>query len=130
MKSLLRRFVRFYKGLNLATRALIIVGMISLVETVLTVFFDANQTSPNSIAIRSVMSSIFGFIFGSQLSENSNLENVNIQTQIAIIVAIVCLATSIAGHWVYINQAGAAAVEIRNLLFSAVGFLLSRAKQS
>ncbi|GFP75320.1 hypothetical protein [Clostridium fungisolvens] len=130
MKSLFTKFLKFYKNTNLATKALITIGMIALIETVLTVFLDTSQTSPNAIAIRSVMSSIFGFIFGSQLSENSNIENINIQTQIAILVALICLITSIIAHWLNVNQVGAASVEIRNLLFSAVGFLLSRAKHT
>jgi hypothetical protein len=130
MKLLFCKFVEFYKSINLATKSLIIIGMVSLIETVLTVFLDIQQTSPNDIAIRSIMSSIFGFIFGSQLSENSNVGNRNIQTQISLIVSLMCLTTIILGHWLYVNQDGAAMVEIRNLLFSAVGFLLSRAKNS
>jgi hypothetical protein len=130
MKNLMVKFIRFYKTINLATKSLIIIGMICLLETVFSIFFDANQTSPNDIAIRSVMSSIFGFIFGSQLSENSNVANRNIQTQLAFTVSLICLIASIVGHWFNVNQDGAASVEIRNLLFSAVGFLLSRAKHS
>jgi hypothetical protein len=47
----------------------------------------------------------------------------------ALIVSLICLTTIILGQLFYVNQGGAALVEIRNLLFSAVGFLLSRAKQ-
>ena len=130
MKNLIGKFAIFYQNINLATKSLIIIGMICLIETVFSVFLDINQTTPNDIAIRSVMSSIFGFIFGSQLSENSNVANRNIQTQIAFTVSLICLIASIAGHWLFVNQDGAASVEIRNLLFSAVGFLLSRAKHS
>jgi hypothetical protein len=130
MRKMLNKLMEFYARINLATKSLIIIGLISLIETVLTVFFDTHQTSPNSIAIRSVMSSIFGFIFGSKLSENSNMENRCIQTQLAFAVAIICLITIIIGHWINVKQDGAALVEIRNLLFSAVGFLLSRAKNS
>jgi ABC-type cobalamin transport system permease subunit len=128
MKSFFSKFKKFYESINLTTKSLIIIGLICLFETVITVFFDTHQTSPNDIAVRSVMSSIFGFIFGSQLSENSNMENRNIQTLIAFVVSMVCLITIIAGHWLHAKQDGAALVEIRNLLFSAVGFMLSRAK--
>ena len=130
MKNLICKCIKFYKTINLATKSLIIIGMICLIQTVISIFIDSNQTSPNDIAIRSVMSSIFGFIFGSQLSENSNVSDKNIQTQIALIVALISLATSIVGHWFDVDQDEAASVEIRNLLFSAVGFLLSRAKHS
>lgn len=130
MKNLVIKFIKFYKSINKVIKSLIIIGLLSLTETVFTVFWDAEQTSPNDIAVRSVMSSIFGFIFGSQLSENSNVKNRNIQTKIAFTVALICLATLILGHWFNVNQNGAATVEIRNLLFSAVGFLLSSAKHS
>lgn len=129
MKSLIRKLIKYYESINLATKALIIIGMVCLAETVITVFFHVHQTNPDDIAIRSVMSSIFGFIFGAQLSENSNIENKNIQTQMALFVSLICLTTIILGQLLYVNQDGAALVEIRNLLFSAVGFLLSRAKQ-
>lgn len=128
MKNLIDKFFKLYRTINLVTKSLIIIGLISLIETVFTVFFDTQQTSPNDIAIRSVMSSIFGFIFGSQLSEKFNIKNRNIQIQIALTVSLICITTLILGHWFYVNQDGAAAVGIRNLLFSAVGFLLSRSK--
>lgn len=130
MKNLVIKFIKFYKSINKVIKSLIIIGLLSLTETVFTVFWDAEQTSPNDIAVRSVMSSIFGFIFGSQLSENSNVKNRNIQTKTAFTVSLICLTTLILGHWFYVNQNGAATVEIRNLLFSAVGFLLSSAKHS
>jgi hypothetical protein len=128
LKNLIGKFNKFYKTINLATKSLIIIGIVCLIQTVFSIFLDTNQTSPNDVAIRSVMSSIFGFIFGSQLSENSNVANKNIQTQIALTVSIICLMASIVGHWFHVNEDGAASVEIRNLLFSAVGFILSRAK--
>ena len=130
MKYLINKIMKFYESIDLSTKSLIIIGFISLIQTVITIFFDAEQTSPNDVAIRSIMASIFGFIFGSQLSENSNIKSRNIQTTTAIIVALVCLNTVILAHWFQANQDEAAAVEVRNLLFSAVGFLLSRAKHS
>jgi hypothetical protein len=128
MKQMIREIKDYCKSISLATKALIFIGITSLIQTVVTIFFDIDQTSPNDIAIRSVMSNIFGFIFGAQLSENSNVKNRQLQTLVAIIVASISLATLVLGHWVDVSQIGAASVEIRNLLFSAVGFLLSRAK--
>ena len=129
MKHMIKKINNFYKSIDLSTKSLILIGMISLIQTVISIFFDAQQISPNDVAIRSIMASIFGFIFGSQLSENSNIKNKNIQTITAISVALVCLITSILSHWFELSQDTAAVVEIRNLLFSAVGFLLSRAKR-
>jgi hypothetical protein len=120
----------FISSANLAIKSLIIIGFIALAETILTIFFDPNdQNSPTSVSIRSIMSSIFGFIFGTQVTENSNITSKKLQTLLSCIVAIVCLFTCIAIHWLDANQTGASAVEIRNLLFASVGFLLSRAKE-
>jgi hypothetical protein len=118
----------YVSSVNMAVKTLIIIGFIALAETTLSIFFDSNQNSPTDVAIRSIMSSIFGFIFGAQTTENINITSKKLQTLIASIVAIICLLSSVAVHWFGSNQAGASAVEIRNLLFASVGFLLSRAK--
>lgn len=119
----------YISSTTIAVKALIIIGFIALAETILTIFFDSsNQNSPTDIAVRSVMSSIFGFIFGAQTTENSNINNKNLQTIIACVVAIICLLISIAIHWLGLNQSGESTVEIRNLLFASVGFLLGRAR--
>ncbi|MEG0771984.1 hypothetical protein [Clostridium sp.] len=128
MRRMIHEITEYCRTISLATKALIFIGIISLVETVIAIFLDVDQTSPNDVAIRSVMSNIFGFVFGAQLSENSNVKNRHLQTLVAVIVASICLSTLILGHWIDVNQTGASSVEIRNLLFSAVGFLLSRAK--
>jgi len=118
----------YVSSVNMAVKALIIIGFVALTETTLSIFFDSNQNSPTDVAIRSIMSSIFGFIFGAQTTENINITSKKLQTLIASIVAIICLLSSVAVHWLSSNQYGASAVEIRNLLFASVGFLLSRAK--
>jgi hypothetical protein len=128
MRRMIHEITEYCRTISLATKALIFIGIISLIETVIAIFFDVDQTSPNDVAIRSVMSNIFGFVFGAQLSENSNVKNRHLQTVVAVIVAAICITTLILGHWIDVDQTGAASVEIRNLLFSAVGFLLSRAK--
>ncbi|KZL90694.1 hypothetical protein [Clostridium magnum] len=130
MKEYYRCIKEYIGSVNMAVKSLIIIGFIALAETILTIFFDPyNQTSPTDVSIRSVMSSIFGFIFGAQTTENSNITSKKLQTFISCTVAIICLLTSVAVHWLNVNQTGASAVEIRNLLFASVGFLLSRAKE-
>lgn len=128
MRRMMHEITEYCRTISLATKALIFIGIISLIETVMAIFLDVDQTSPNDVAIRSVMSNIFGFLFGAQLSENSNVKNRHLQTLVSVIVAAICITTLILGHWIDVDQTGASSVEIRNLLFSAVGFLLSRAK--
>ncbi|MBV7275930.1 hypothetical protein [Clostridium thailandense] len=119
----------YLNSTTIAVKALIIIGFVALTETFLTIFFDSsNQNSPSDVAIRSIMSNIFGFIFGTQTTENSNISNKNLQTITACIVAAICLLITIAVHWLGLDQNGSSIVEIRNLLFASVGFLLGRAK--
>ena len=127
MKPLIR-IKESWKILNTATKVLVFIALACLFHTIFAVFFDNDHAAPSDVAIRSIMSSIFGYIFGSQVTENSNIENKKTQTIIASIVAILCLVVAIASHWLNVNQISASAVELRNLLFSAVGFLLGRAK--
>lgn len=115
---------------NIAVKTLIIIGFIAFIETIATVFLDFDQNSSTDVAIRSVMSSIFGFIFGAQVTENSNLNSKRLQNIIASTVGITCIIVSILIHWLDAPQITASAVEIRNLLFASVGFLLSRAKSN
>ncbi|WML32621.1 hypothetical protein [Clostridium sp. OS1-26] len=129
MKEYYRCVKEYVSSTTMAVKSLILIGFIALIETILTIFFNSNnQNSPTDIAIRSVMSNIFGFIFGAQTTENSNISNKNLQTIVACSVAIICLLISIAVHWLGLNQDGSSIVEIRNLLFASVGFLLGRAR--
>lgn len=128
MKAMMKKVSDYFKAINLATKVLILIGIFCLLETAISIFYFADQSSPNAVAIRSVMSSIFGFIFGAQLTENSNINNRYIQTVTASSVAIICLLALTIAHFTGINQIGAASVEVRNLMFSAIGFLISRAK--
>jgi len=129
MKQFINKIIRTYRSSCLCTKSLILIGMFGMVHTVMNVFLDSNQICPNDVAIRSVMGSIFGFIFGSQVTENSNIKSKNVQAITAVIVAFACLFTLMIGDWVLVDQELAPSVEIRNLLFSAVGFLLSRVKR-
>lgn len=129
MKKTMSSIKKYFNCTNSATRALIFLGILSLIHTIITVFFDFSQGSPSDVAIRSVMSNIFGFIFGEQTVENSNMKNKNSQTCLAFIIALACLVVSMISHWIRrISPTNVALIELRNLLFVSLGFLLSRAK--
>lgn len=116
-----------WDSLTLPNKCLILIGFFALFQNIITIFYDSHSTNPADVAIRSVMSSIFGFIFGAQTVENNHLINEKTQTLIAGSVALLALFVVIASHWANIDQANASIVELRNLMFTAVGFLLSRA---
>lgn len=103
--------------------------MICLIHTIITLFCNFQQGGPSDVAIRSVMSNVFGFIFGEQTVENTNIRDKKSQTCLAFIIALVCLTVAISSHWILsISQSNVALIELRNLLFIALGFLISRAK--
>jgi hypothetical protein len=74
------------------------------------------------------MSSIFGYIFGNQIIPNNNIKNKKFQVFVAGFMAILSLAVCIISYWTSIDEANSAIGEIRNILFSTVGFLISRVK--
>ena len=59
---------------------------------------------------------------------NSSIKNKKFQTFAASAVALGSLLVVMLTQWVPVNQSGASLVEIRNLMFSSVGFLVSRSK--
>ena len=114
---------------NTSTKTLIFIGFICLIQTVISVFWDNHDATPSDVAIRSVMSNIFGFIFGEQITDNNNLHNKRLQTILSSAISIICIIVCIITHWMpNISQSSSPIVEIRNLLFASVGFLLGRAR--
>jgi heme/copper-type cytochrome/quinol oxidase subunit 4 len=129
MRKFLWRIRRAWQLGNIATKALIIIGILALIQTALTIFLDTTQSSTSDVAVRSVMSNIFGYVFGRQINENNNMPSKELQIIVTSFIAVVCLVVVAASRWTSANQAGAALVEIRNLMFAAIGFLISRAKR-
>ncbi|MGG7178608.1 hypothetical protein ACQPU1_13485 [Clostridium paraputrificum] len=127
MLKFLKSTIKLFKSQCPATKVILLIGIICLINTILSIFFSSTFASPADVAIRSVMSSIFGYILGDHCLPN-NFGNNGIQVSIASIVALFCMAAIILLYWTDISQSSAAAVEIRNLLFSSVGFLISKAK--
>jgi cell division protein FtsL len=115
----------FWNSFTLRNRFLILLGLIALLHNAVTVFYNSHSTDPADVAIRSVMSSIFGFFFGTQAVNNNHL-NTQLQTIVAGNVALLTLLVVIASNWANVDHGSASIVELRNLMFSAVGFLLGR----
>lgn len=113
-----------------ATKILTILGFMGLSHTCISVFTRNSFSSPSSLAVRSIVSSIFGYLFGEQLIPNDNFSNKKFQIAISSIIAVITLVITILSDWIGIDQNNAALVEIRSLLFSSVGFLISRCKSS
>jgi len=113
---------------NIANKSLVLLGMIALLDTIVTFFWKNNSVGTDNVVVLSVMSNVFGYIFGSQVTSKRNIRSMENQTWLAGGVSLTCLLVIIAAHWSSISQTEAAAVELRNLLFASVGFLISRAK--
>ncbi|SHI89808.1 hypothetical protein SAMN02745163_00966 [Clostridium cavendishii DSM 21758] len=111
-----------------ATKVLTSLGFIALLHTSISIFFNSNFSTPSSLAVRSVLSSIFGYIFGEQIITNENFRNKKFQIAVCSIIGFVTLTMTILSDLIYIDQNSPAIIEIRNLLFSSVGFLISRCK--
>lgn len=123
----IKKMIKLFKSQSQASKVIIIIGLICLTNTILSIIFSNTFTSPTDVALRSVMSSIFGYILGEHCIPNNFGKN-GIQILVASVVAFICLFTLIYINWMSISQSTCAAVEIRNLLLSSVGFLISRVR--
>ena len=112
----------------LAMRFLTLLGFTAFIHTCITIFTNGSFSASSNETIRSVMSSIFGYIFGNQIIPNNNIKNKKFQVFVAGFMAILSLAVCIISYWTSIDEANSAIGEIRNILFSTVGFLISRVK--
>lgn len=120
--------IKLIKKHCLASKIIILLGLLSFFFTIFSIFFADHFTNPSLISIRSVMSSIFGYLFGDNVFNNNDLDSKNLYTIVASVIALSSLIAIMIGSMLPVDQGSASIVETRNLLFSSVGFLVSRAK--
>ncbi|MBC2399512.1 hypothetical protein [Clostridium tetanomorphum] len=129
MKKIICCFKEQLNSTNLAIKTLALMGCLCLINTIVSVFINYQDLTVSDLAIRSTMSNIFGFLLGHQTIENPNISNIKLQTYLAALIGMLCLLVVLSSHWlIWISQDNPALVEIRNLLFASIGFLLSKAK--
>lgn len=119
---------RVWSSLCLSTKLLFILCFAALVHTALSTFINAGVTSSTDEAIRTVMISIFGYIFGENNSNRKNIGNKKFQIYVAGFVAFVTLSILIFSKWMLIDSKIVPLVEFKNLLFASIGFLTSKSK--
>lgn len=129
MIKFLKHINATFKSQPASTKALIIIVVICLANTALTAFVTSTSTSLTDVAIRSTLSSILGYIFGEHCKK-TKFPNENFQIIIAGFTSFICLLVIMILHWTSTQTINPSAVEIRNLLFTSVGFLLSKAKNN
>lgn len=120
--------VKLIKKHCLASKVIIFLALASFLFTIFSVFHTEYFTDPSLITIRSIMSSIFGYLFGDNILDSSKQSSKNLYTIVASIIAILALITIMLSSLLPVEQDSAAIVEVRNTLFSSVGFLISKAK--
>ena len=111
-----------------STQIILSVGFFCLINMVLSIFFDTKSIPENNIAIKSVFSSIFGYIFGKH-SSTSKFGREGIQILVSGIVIFICLITLIVSNWCNYIASASSLADIRDLLLMAIGFLISKANE-
>lgn len=114
----------------LATRLISLIGLILFFHTIIISLTGIGINNEAYTTIKTVMASIFGYIFGGKvITNNNNIYNKRFQVIFTGIIALGSLIAIIISHWIYMyDTENPVALEIRNTLFTAVGFLISKAE--
>lgn len=127
MLNILKNIYKKFKAQCSSTKILLIIGVVCLLNTTFVVLLSNTTSTSSDIAIRSTMASIFGYIFGEHCLPNE-FGNKGIQIIAAGSTSLICLTVLVILHWTNNIEGTNSSVELRNLLFSSVGFLISKAK--
>lgn len=120
--------VQLIKKHCLASKVIILLGLISFFFTAISIFYIDYLKNPSLLTIQSIMSSIFGYLFGDNVLNKDESNSKNLYTIIASIISFFSLIVLMISSLVNIDQESASIIEIRNLLFLSVGFLISKSK--
>ncbi|QLY81200.1 hypothetical protein [Clostridium intestinale] len=129
MLKTIRDLRRVWRSLCLSTKFLTVICFASLSYMIITTFSVKNINNSSDEAIRSIMLSIFGYIFGQ--SNNSVIESIGsrrFRIYVAGFVALITTLILIISEFTLINLNSAPIGEFKNLLFASVGFLTSMSK--
>lgn len=122
-----KKIIRILRSQCPSTKIILLVGFLCLINVTASIFFKGNNSLESTTTINSVLSSIFGYIFGKHCIPNA-LGHEGIQALVAGTVAIISLAVLIIINWGPITTPQSDLSEIRNLLLTSVGFLISKVK--
>lgn len=128
MLKTFRDLRKVWRSLCLSTKFLTVICFASLLYMVITTFTAKNVNNSSDEAIRSIMVSIFGYIFGQSNSVIESIGSKRFRIYVAGIVALVTTLILILSKWTFINLNSAPITEFKNLLFASVGFLTSMSK--
>ncbi|WP_300350442.1 hypothetical protein [Clostridium sp.] len=120
--------VQLIKKHCLASKVIILLGLISFFFTAISIFYIDYLKNPSLLTIQSIMSSIFGYLFGDNVLKKDKSNSKNLYTIIASIISFFSLIVLMISSLVNIDQESTSIIEIRNLLFLSVGFLISKSK--
>lgn len=110
-----------------STKIILFIGFACLMNMVISTLLGSTNFPENNTAIKSILSSIFGYVFGKHCIP-SKFGHEEIQTITGGLVAIICLAALFITNWMHLDPSLSGLSEIRDLLLLAVGFLISKAK--
>lgn len=128
MCKIFRDLKKVWNSLCLSTKILTILCFIALSHTILTIFFDRNSDDSSDEAIRSVMVSILGYIFGETNATGKNIGSKRFRIYVAGFVAFITILILIFSKWFFVNHNSVPLTEFKNILFAAIGFLASMSK--
>lgn len=124
----LKKAIALWSKQCTSTKIILVVGFFCLLNMVFATFFNTKSIPENDIAIKSVISSVFGYIFGKH-STTSKFGREEIQILVSGIVIFICLTSLFISNWSNSIASTSNLSEIRSLLLMAIGFLISKANE-
>lgn len=123
----IKKCLTLWKKQCSSTKIILVIGFACLINIAMATIMDFNSLPENNIAIKSVLSSIFGYVFGKHCIP-TKFGHEEIQTMAGGTVAIICLVVLFITNFSPVNTSITNLSDIRDLLLISVGFLISKAK--
>lgn len=130
IRKALNELAERWRASYIASKVLFFICMLCFATTLLSIFDMNLNASGNLVTIRTVFSSIVGYMLESSTSKKTVCNDKNAFFR-NLVVAIISIASTVAIIFSYIlniNPDNPSLILLKNSLFSCVGFLISASK--
>lgn len=127
MKIMMESTINKWKGIHITYKILFIISMLTFSTIIVSVFDNTLGEEGNLVIIRTIFSSIIGFLLESSTQNKTicNGKGADFRNITVGIVSIIITIVVISCYMLEIGNSNASLILLKNVLFSCVGFLIS-----